>query len=205
MGLDMYLYAEKRIDQYDFIDDPNGGMERRDNLEFDKANELVKGMPTAEYGDITITKSVAYWRKANAVHGWIIRNCADGVDECQRIDMDRDDLIALREACLIGLKDRDNATPNSREDFRYIDGSKIDGAEAVTSIIREIKRESQRKNKNIVVSASDPIPPVSGFFFGSTDKDEYYYHQLAETVETINSILASDPNDTYSYYYRSSW
>lgn len=202
MGLDMYLYAEKCVEQYDYDFKNN---KRTDNPEFDRANELVKGMPTAEFGDIVITKTIGYWRKANAVHGWIVRNCAQGVDECQRIDMDREDLVALRQACLIGLQDRDNAIPDENE--IHIDGSSGNSAEAVADIIQAIKRESQNSNTSIeaVIDPNNPIPPIGGFFFGSTAKDEYYYHQLANTVETINSILASDPDDTYRYYYRASW
>jgi hypothetical protein len=32
-------------------------------------------------GDVDVC--VAYWRKANAIHGWFVDNCQDGVDECQ--------------------------------------------------------------------------------------------------------------------------
>ena len=42
---------------------------------------------------------VAYWRKANSIHGWIVRNCADGVDECQRIELNSGDLVRLRNIC----------------------------------------------------------------------------------------------------------
>ena len=55
------------------------------------------------------------------------------------------------------------------------------------------------------VTDDNPIPPTAGFFFGGSDKDEYYYGYLAETAETINAILASDPDNKYNYYYRASW
>lgn len=42
---------------------------------------------------------IAYWRKANAIHGWIVRNVADGVDECQRIPMSREVLRDLVLRC----------------------------------------------------------------------------------------------------------
>ena len=42
---------------------------------------------------------VAYWRKANAIHGWII-NHADVVDDCTPISLTKQDLYDLREVCL---------------------------------------------------------------------------------------------------------
>jgi hypothetical protein len=42
---------------------------------------------------------VAYWRKANAIHGWII-NRAGAVDDCTPVPLTKQDLYDLREACI---------------------------------------------------------------------------------------------------------
>lgn len=42
---------------------------------------------------------VAYWRKANAIHGWIIRT-SGAVDDCTPINLTKQDLINLRELCM---------------------------------------------------------------------------------------------------------
>lgn len=42
---------------------------------------------------------LGYWRKANAIHGYIVRRHADGVDKCQKIELTRADLVALRSLC----------------------------------------------------------------------------------------------------------
>ncbi len=47
------------------------------------------------------------------------------------------------------------------------------------------------------------LEPIDGFFFGSTDKDEYFYQDLQETVNGLNKVL-SLPNG-YEFYYRASW
>ena len=101
MGLDMYLYAEKYIGEYEY-ETNNGNMTRRDNLQYDRVMDSagMKQLPTG--GGATVTKCVAYWRKANAVHGWIVRNLADGVDTCQRIELTREDMLELRNVCEIG-------------------------------------------------------------------------------------------------------
>ena len=43
----------------------------------------------------------------------------------------------------------------------------------------------------------------SGFFFGSTDYDSFYFSKLKYTVEKIDELLK---NEDYDYYkYQSSW
>ena len=42
---------------------------------------------------------VAYWRKANAIHGWII-NTTNAVDDCTPISLTKQDLYNLREVCI---------------------------------------------------------------------------------------------------------
>jgi leucyl aminopeptidase (aminopeptidase T) len=51
--------------------------------------------------------------------------------------------------------------------------------------------------------AAEALPPQAGFFFGSTDLDEYYWEDVRKTAETLAALLAE--NDTGSFYYRSSW
>ena len=40
-----------------------------------------------------------YWRKANAIHGWFVDNCQNGIDECQMSIVTRAQLIELKELC----------------------------------------------------------------------------------------------------------
>lgn len=48
---------------------------------------------------------LGYWRKANAIHGWFVRELAGGVDECQNIPVTRIDLERLQDACAAVLND----------------------------------------------------------------------------------------------------
>ena len=82
----------------------------------------------------SITEQVGYWRKANAIHKWFVDNCAKGVDECQRIYVDRDKMEDLLEI--------------------------------VTRVLSR-KEEAERR-----------LPTQSGFFFGDTTYDEWYYKDL---------------------------
>ena len=51
---------------------------------------------------------VAYWRKANAIHGWIIDRTGV-VDDCTPINLTKQDLYDLREICIEVLSDPDKA------------------------------------------------------------------------------------------------
>jgi len=55
--------------------------------------------------DRTGERRFGYWRKANAIHGYIVHNFADDVDECQKIKLTRENLSTLRKHCLMVLAD----------------------------------------------------------------------------------------------------
>lgn len=40
---------------------------------------------------------LCYWRKANQIHGWFVREVQDGVDECDRHEVSREQLFELRK------------------------------------------------------------------------------------------------------------
>jgi len=48
------------------------------------------------------------------------------------------------------------------------------------------------------------LEPTEGFFFGSYEKDEWYYQDLKNTVEGITNAL-SLPEHKYEFYYQASW
>lgn len=53
--------------------------------------------------------------------------------------------------------------------------------------------------------ALDLLPPTSGFFFGSTNVDDYYLSDLRDTVAIIDAILAKPKEWGGDVYYRASW
>ena len=44
-------------------------------------------------------EEVGYWRKANAIHGWFVRNVQNHVDDCGRYPVTKDNLRSLLMAC----------------------------------------------------------------------------------------------------------
>jgi hypothetical protein len=101
VGLDMYLYARKYVSRFDY---QNG--ERSDIPEFTALCETAPDGLTkyGDYSGIEIDYPVMYWRKANAIHGWFVENCASGVDECQPIYVSREQLVELRDLCKAAIE-----------------------------------------------------------------------------------------------------
>lgn len=57
------------------------------------------------------------------------------------------------------------------------------------------------KNKKL---AEEELPIQSGFFFGGTDYDEYYWQELKRTKKELTDLLKQD-NKQWEFYYCSSW
>ena len=54
--------------------------------------------------------------------------------------------------------------------------------------------------------AQELLPTGAGFFFGSTDYDEWYYEDIANTVKKLEPMLDDYCQGTsYGLYYCSSW
>jgi len=72
-----------------------------------------------------------------------------------------------------------------------------------------VNRESLEELKELCLKvladhslAEELLPSHSGFFFGSTEYDEWYFKDLARTVEIIDRCLASK----FDYFeYQASW
>jgi hypothetical protein len=57
--------------------------------------------------------------------------------------------------------------------------------------------------------ATEQLPTESGFFFGGTEADEWYYSYLEDTVARLDRVLAEANEggtlDSFDFYYRASW
>lgn len=72
MGLDMYLTGEKYLVRFN---------QQPEDLLFEDGFRVKNK-------DLDL----GYWRKHPDLHGFIIQTFADGLDECQRIELSREDL-----------------------------------------------------------------------------------------------------------------
>lgn len=80
----------------------------------------------------------------------------------------------------------------------------VDNCEEVyvsTEQLKTLLDTCKKVNENHEL-ASELLPTQSGFFFGGTDYDEGYYHDIEYTINILETILKDNSGD---FYYRASW
>lgn len=124
-----------------------------------------------------------YWRKANQIHNWFVVNVQDGVDNGTSHEVSADQLKDLLSLCI---------------DVRNVlDKYKQDTEDEIKFNLGNITPEDK-----IIL---DLLPPVRGFFFGNYDINSWYYNDIVDTIEYLESEdLDSDNFDVY-WEYISSW
>lgn len=83
MGLDMYLQGRKF---------------QRTDWSLSEAEREATTRKEDGFKVSQIELDIGYWRKHPDLHGFIVENFADGVDECQEIDLVADDLRKILDA-----------------------------------------------------------------------------------------------------------
>jgi hypothetical protein len=155
MGLDMYLTAERYLWSY-----PEDG----EDVNIGKA--VADQFPELKgFGNVkTVTVEVAYWRKANQIHNWFVKNAQNGEDDCER----------------------------------YLVGS--DQLQELLDTVNQVLTAGD------VETAKSLLPTGSGFFFGSTGYDEWYFRDLQLTKEQLEAILSNKGLvRNWDFYYQASW
>ena len=82
MGLDMYLDGVRYISAYERI---NGKLVKT------RKRQIIKTLEIS-------------WRKANAIHNWFVENIQEGEDDCRCYELEKEQLIELRNTCKKVLK-----------------------------------------------------------------------------------------------------
>ena len=151
-------------------------------------------------------QEVGYWRKANAIHGWFVRECGNNVDECQEIPVSKIKLLELQALCLAALIKRDQ-DPTPFEDIESPKSSRavpVEGEELGEWLAKQMEMETTiAVMEKQFEDTSDPLRPVAGFFFGGTEKDQYYYSDIAETAQIIAEAVERFPDG--EFIYQASW
>lgn len=146
-----------------------------------------------KYPEKYIYEHVGYWRKANEIHDWFVNNIQDGIDDCDyHREVTKEDLERLRDTCKRVLSETKLIPGKIINGYRYENGREypveIDG------LIVEDPSSCERL-----------LPTTAGFFFGGTDYDEYYIHDLEYTIDICNEVLESTDFEKQMVYYVSSW
>lgn len=94
MGLDMYLTAEKYLSPSEWSGS-DSNEQYADVVTVVGAKDFVGGA----YPSANVSVSIAYWRKANAIHQWFVDNVQSGEDNCADYYVPREALEELLDTC----------------------------------------------------------------------------------------------------------
>jgi len=139
-------------------------------------------------------EEVCYWRKANQIHNWFVNKVQEGNDDCGEYVVTKEELQELVDLCQEVI-----------DASKLVEGSIINGRtydRATSKWIDNVVKSKIIKNPK---KAMELLPTVSGFFFGSTDYDEYYILDLQHTVEVLKDVIKDTDFDKYVITYNSSW
>lgn len=129
---------------------------------------------------------VGYFRKANQIHDWFVRNVQEGEDNCEEYEVTIHDFMRLEEACNLAIK--------------IVKEARVEEV-CLNHLHVYIRYNSEEAGEG------NPLPPSVGFFFGGQDYDSYYLEDLTQLLLIISQIYTSvsPKNKEYKYYYQSSW
>ena len=137
-------------------------------------------------------REIAYWRKANQIHKWFVDNVQNGEDDCGEYLVSKEQLEELLDLCNEVLSKAELVDGVIHNGYSYKNGER-------TEILEDGKII---KNPDI---CKELLPSTDGFFFGSTDYDEWYLKDIEDTIEQLNYILGNLNFDEYDVIYHSSW
>lgn len=180
----MYLYKKTYVQNWDHMTP-----EEKTTITVRRGGKILKGVNTKK---ITyLVENAGYWRKANQIHSWFVQNVQDGEDDCQTYYVSREKLGELLAVVRQVL-----------EASELIDGEVINGYNIGKDGERKPIMEKGKYIKDSSVAA-ELLPNAEGFFFGSTEYDQYYYDDLKLTEEMLVEALSDDSDADFEYH--SSW
>ena len=75
----------------------------------------------------------------------------------------------------------------------------VDQLRQLVKVCKEVLKDHSK--------ARELLPPQGGFFFGSTEIDEWYFEDLKSTVKQLTPVIKECSSDNFdvTLYYQSSW
>lgn len=191
MGLDMYLEKCNRkawgYKDFDIDDVKQNNPELYEEI---KPFLSIRG----EYCHWeSIFQDVGYWRKANAIHRWFVDNVQNENDDCGYYEVSKEQAEELLDICKKVKEGTQLEKGMVENGYRFDEnGNRIPFLEEGMTIV----------NPEV---AKELLPTQSGFFFGSTEYDEYYMQDIDATIEILTKALAEVDFEREMLVYSASW
>lgn len=207
MGLDMYFKKMRKAknktmkelldiqDKINYADNTQKAQEEKEKL----LKEFKNYLHNRKYKyfkeiEKRFDYEIGYMRKANAIHKYIVDNFGGGVDDCTPIELSKENIIQLQ-----------NIVKRLIYECKFKKGKVVNGCsfnDKGEMIPNYEKGYTITKNSQKL--ANELLPTCSGFLFGGTNYDQWYFEDLLEFYNIANELLKVDTNKYYIYY-RASW
>ena len=188
MGLDMYLSRKKFI---------GANYEHRKIIGSINIKQDNKVIPIDFKKVSYIEEAVGYWRKANGIHKYFVDKCQDGVNDCKQYYVSTDVLKELLNIC-----------KTIKEKVIMKKGKIKTGMRMTENGWEPIMKEGKYISNPEICEKL--LPTEDGYFFGSTEYDEYYMQDIEYTIKLLEELLEEDKKLQEQevwcdYCYQSSW
>ena len=165
MGLDMYFSAKRYLSDY---------VEEDKELKTKVKDIVAPFVPVWNVREITY--DVGYWRKANAIHNWFVRNVQDHIDDCKEYIVYQESIQELYEVVCEVLES--NSAEVAQEKLPAQSGFFFGSTDIDESYFLDLEHTKQILQ-----------PIIDAFEEADKLGDESYRHPIYQ----------------YYFYYQSSW
>lgn len=157
-----------------------------------------------------VKHEVAYWRKFNALHKYFTDHFGDeDNDNCVNMYMGFEDITELLRLVKQIRKQIIMGKGFVSSYSRSVERTKLKGCKIGDEVLDKVEHDDKITSA-IIVSESGgffhvdfrtdgevitnpevcgALPTEEGFFFGSTEYDEYYVYQLDETIKQLSKVV----------------
>jgi len=188
MGLDMYLSKHHYVKNWEH------SLKKYTVTVQEDSNDIAGlDLEKVKY----IIEEAGYWRKANAIHYWFVNNIQDGEDNCEEYCVDDNKIEELLNLCQEVVK------------VAIVEKGKVANGYSYNDKMEKVYEYEDGETITNPQQVAEILPTESGFFFGSTEYDQYYLQDIKDTIEILEPLVQKDVDGNYinkaEVYYRSSW
>lgn len=228
MGLDMYLcrYHKANLEKTTFTAEETEKLKGRGSVYdvFDTCPEPLKRIAT----EIKVVNRYYNMDKIShdfaggdslIIYGYsgrniLFRNDAKGIEFDLDANMiEKDYLLKKEEVAYVVEGEYEAAYWRKANQIRqwlvnHIDGFNYDDDCEYYTVTKELLEELIMDCQRVLndhSKAEDILPTSSGFFFGSTDYDDWYYEQLESTIEQCQGVIDETDWDNEVVVYTENW
>lgn len=228
MGLDMYLYRQERIDNYDLktllqaknyylaieYEKMHGEIEIKQKSTTERIQDFVNDWGLNEDELKINTEIIEHLRQYVRFHTtnygfkYLTLSASDNNDDPEMMYWRKANAIHnwFVENVQDGVDDCDCYEVSIDQIYDLMDrcGKILTTIPKLETILASEEYDYVFPTKAIK-TAEEVLPTLPGFFFGDTDYNYYYFQDILDTYNVLKELIENFDSEKYFYYYHSSW